>query len=124
MDVRVTSQGGQSTLDYTLNQNTSVSKDKLSTNDSNGSKVQTKEGNVQKTDDEGKVKNAVDKMNKLLEESSTHVEYEVHEKFKDIMIKIVDNDTKQVVQEIPSKKLLDMVAKLCEMAGIMLDKKA
>lgn len=64
------------------------------------------------------------KLNKYLEEENTHAEYEVHEKFKDIMIKIVDNTTKEVILEVPPRKILDVVAKLCEITGIVFDKKA
>lgn len=124
MDVKVMSQGGQNTLDYT-SKNQSVSENVNTSNGGNGQNVvQPVSGDESNKVDESKVKKAVEKVNKLLDESSTHVEYEVHEKFKDIIVKIVDNDTKQVIQELPPKKLLDMVAKLCEMAGLLVDKKA
>jgi Uncharacterized flagellar protein FlaG len=68
---------------------------------------------------------AIDKLNKLLEDSSTHIEYEQDNTFKYVMImRVVDNNTKQIIKEIPSKKILDMVAQFCEMAGFVLDKKA
>jgi len=67
---------------------------------------------------------SVDKLNKFMEDEDIHAEYEVHDKLNQIMIKIVDNKTKDVVLEIPPKKILDMVAKMCEMVGILVDKKA
>lgn len=70
------------------------------------------------------IKKAVDKLNKFLEDDKTHAEYEVHDKLKDIMIKIIDDKTGKVIQEFPPKKILDMVAKMCEMVGILFDKKA
>lgn len=73
---------------------------------------------------EGKLKNSVDKLNKFLEDENVHAEYEIHDKLKDVMIKIVNSDTKEVIMEIPPKKILDMVAKMCEMVGILVDKKA
>lgn len=69
------------------------------------------------------VEKAADKLNKLLEDKETHVEYELYGDFKDLTVRIIDNKTKQVVQEIPPRKLIDMVNKLCEMAGVFLDKK-
>ena len=42
----------------------------------------------------------------------------------DLMIKITDKDTNQVVLEVPPKQILDLVAKMCEMVGIFFDKKA
>ncbi|NOH16429.1 flagellar protein FlaG [Clostridium cochlearium] len=70
------------------------------------------------------VKKAADKLNKLFEDKSTYVEYEVYGKSKSITIKILNNKTKEVVKEIPPKKLIDMVDKLCELAGIFVDQKA
>ena len=38
-------------------------------------------------------------------------------------IKIVDKDTKKVIKELPPEKTLDMIAKVWEMAGLMVDEK-
>lgn len=72
---------------------------------------------------EADIAKAVDKLNKFLQDDNTTAEYEVHEVFGDIMIKIVDNDTKEVIMEVPPRKILDLVAKMCEMAGVLVDKK-
>lgn len=63
------------------------------------------------------------KLNKFLEEDKAHAEYSVHEDLGDIMIKIIDDNTKEVILEIPPKKILDMVASMCKQFGL-LDKKA
>lgn len=70
------------------------------------------------------VRKAVEKLNVFLEDNKTHAEYEIHPMFKDVMIKIVDDKTGEVVLEVPPKKILDMIAKMCEMVGVMVDKKA
>ncbi|MFD3157522.1 flagellar protein FlaG [Haloimpatiens sp. FM7330] len=70
------------------------------------------------------VRDVVDGINKLIKDTATHIEYEKHDKFNEYIIKIVDNETKEVVKEIPPKKILDMVAKMCEMIGILVDEKA
>lgn len=67
---------------------------------------------------------ALEKLNTFLRDEDTHAVYEVHDKLKDIMIKIVDNKTNEVVLEIPPKKILDLVAKMCEMVGILVDETA
>lgn len=70
------------------------------------------------------LKDAKEIMDKLLKKHKSHIEYETYDKFKSVtIIKIVDTDTKEVIKEIPPKKLLDMVAKMCEMIGIMIDEK-
>lgn len=70
------------------------------------------------------IKKSVDKLNKLFEDKSTYVEYEVYGKSKSVTIKILDHKTKEVIKEIPPKKLIDMVDKLCELAGVFIDQKA
>ena len=39
------------------------------------------------------------------------------------MIKIVDKDTKDVIKEFPPEETLDMIQKVWEMAGILVDEK-
>lgn len=80
-----------------------------------------KQDSIQEKD----IKKAVDKLNKFLEGESTYVEYERHEKLKNqFVVKIVNNKTKEVIKEIPSKKVLDMVAEMCKLAGVIFDEKA
>lgn len=70
------------------------------------------------------IEKAVNDFNKLLENKATHVEYEVYGKSKDLTVRIVNNHTKEVIKEIPSKKFIDMIDKLCELAGVFVDQKA
>jgi flagellar protein FlaG len=69
------------------------------------------------------VSEAVDKMNKALEGSNRRFEYSVHEKTHGIMIKVIDETTGKVIREIPPKKILDMVANMMEMAGLLVDER-
>jgi flagellar protein FlaG len=80
--------------------------------------------NEQENPSNEEVINATDKLNKFLDGENVHAEYAVHDKLGDIMIKIVDNNTKEVLLEVPPKKILDMVAKMLETVGILIDKKA
>ena len=47
----------------------------------------------------------------------------VHDRTNRITIKIVDKDTKEVLKEYPPEQMLDMIAKVWEMAGLMVDEK-
>jgi flagellar protein FlaG len=78
----------------------------------------------EKENSEKEIKNAVNKINKFLEDEGTHLQYEKHEFLNQTIIRLIDNDTNEVINEFPSKKILDMVAKMCEAAGILVDKKA
>lgn len=73
---------------------------------------------------------AIEKFNKVAEDEGIYAhheeqaEYSYHDKLNQLMIKIIDKNTKEVLLEVPPKKILDMVAKMCEMVGILVDKKA
>ncbi len=69
------------------------------------------------------LKEAVKDLHKKLDNSNNEVMFGVHEATKRVTIKIVDKDTKKVVKEFPPEKTLDMIAKVWEMAGILVDEK-
>ncbi|MBZ9636028.1 flagellar protein FlaG [Clostridium sp. FP1] len=110
-----------------INQNKSLDLDKfykVSENSKIPKATESKNSLDEKENIEIEVENAVSKINKLLEGQCTHIQYEKHDVLNQMIIKVIDNDTNEVIKEIPSRKILDMVAKMCEMAGILVDKKA
>ncbi len=50
-------------------------------------------------------------------------EFGIHEKTNRITVKIVDKDTKEVIKELPPEKMLDMIAKVWEYAGLVVDER-
>lgn len=68
------------------------------------------------------IKKAVEKLNKSMMAHSEAV-FGIHEATNRVTIKIVDKDTKEVIRELPPEKTLDMIAKVWEMAGILVDEK-
>lgn len=68
------------------------------------------------------IKKAVEKLNKSMMAHSEAV-FGIHEATNRVTIKIVDKDTKEVIKELPPEKTLDMIAKVWEMAGILVDEK-
>lgn len=85
--------------------------------DSKTSEEQKKEYNKEELD------KVVGKLNELLEPEPSHAEYSVHKDFGTIMIKIVDDKSDKVILEIPSEKVLNMLANMCRNMGLF-DKKA
>ena len=67
------------------------------------------------------IKQAVDQLNKKM--ANSEAVFGIHEKTNRVTIKIVDKDTKKVIKELPPEKTLDMIAKVWEMAGILVDEK-
>ncbi|MDE7284640.1 MAG: flagellar protein FlaG [Lachnospiraceae bacterium] len=69
------------------------------------------------------LKKAVAEMNRKISNSNEEAVFGIHEKTNRITIKIVDKDTKEIIKEFPPEKTLDMIAKVWEMAGILVDEK-
>lgn len=67
------------------------------------------------------IKKAIDDINKKAMNSEAI--FGIHEATNRVTIKIVDKDTKKVIKELPPEKTLDMIAKVWEMAGLMVDEK-
>ena len=69
-----------------------------------------------------KIRKAVAEMSKKMT-SNTEAIFGIHEITNTVTIKLVDKDTKKVIKEIPPEKTLDMIAKIWELAGILVDEK-
>lgn len=67
------------------------------------------------------LKNAVEQINR--NSSNMEAVFGYHEGTHRVTIKIVDKDTKEVKREYPAEKTLDMIQKVWEMAGLMVDEK-
>lgn len=64
--------------------------------------------------DKNELDDALKKINRFLKDEHTHAEYSYHKEMNTMMIKIINEDTKEVILEIPPKKILDMVASMCK----------
>ena len=68
------------------------------------------------------IKKSVAEINRNINKH-TEAKFDIHEETKRITIKIVDKKSREVLKEYPPEKTLDMIAKVWEMAGIMVDEK-
>ena len=105
--------------------------DEQSSSDGNGSPQQQQQQAVEnnqqpvmnKQETPEQLKKMIAEMNKKINKSNEEAVFGVHEGTNRIMIKIQDKDTKEVIKEFPPEKTLDMIAKLWEMAGILVDER-
>lgn len=67
------------------------------------------------------IKKMVDNINKNMKNGEAV--FGIHEGTNRVTIKIVDKDTRKTIKELPPEKTLDMIAKVWEMAGILVDEK-
>lgn len=66
---------------------------------------------------------AIEHVKKASRMSRTRCEFSYHEATKRVSIKVLDDDTGDVIKEIPPEKSLEMVEKMWELAGILVDEK-
>lgn len=65
----------------------------------------------------------IEKANKDFVAYDRKFEFSIHEATKQIMVKIIDVTTDEVIRELPPEKVLDMVAAIWEAVGIIVDRK-
>ncbi|WP_227394278.1 flagellar protein FlaG [Jeotgalibacillus aurantiacus] len=66
---------------------------------------------------------AVKGINDFLRPTSAHLKFEFHEDLEEYYVTIVDEVSKEVIKEIPSKKLLDSYAAMTDFLGMLMDQK-
>ena len=89
--------------------------------------VAQNEGRAKKTEEEilatnEKIRKAVEDLNKKMV-SNTEAVFGIHDGTNRVTIKMVDKTSKKVIREYPPEETLDMLAKIWELAGMMIDEK-
>lgn len=108
----VVQETGQAADAATLN--VKAAEGKENSNGENGAKGQGQPSKEQLTQ-------AVEKINKNM--NNSEVMFGIHEATNRVTIKVVDKETKEVLKEFPPEKTLDMIAKVWELAGILVDER-
>ncbi|MDH6428691.1 flagellar biosynthesis protein FlaG [Paenibacillus odorifer] len=107
---------------------TSLTKDKvvdaLIQSPANGQELSKleKEG-AQITVGEEQLVRSIERAVKALQGPSTTLEVSIHNKTHAIMVKVLNKETGELIREIPPEKTLDLVAKMMEIAGIIIDER-
>lgn len=80
-------------------------------------------GHEERKYSEEEIIGAIESANEKFVAYDRRFEFSIHEKTKQIMVKVIDVTTDEVIREIPPEKILDMVAYIWESAGLIVDKK-
>lgn len=94
------------------------------TNESGNNQQSNEEGSGEKkqySDEE--IARKLKSLNKKLGSTNTSLEFGIHEATHRVTIKVLDDDKKEVIKEIPAEKTLDLIAKAWELAGILVDER-
>src|SRR5690625_4465159 len=70
-----------------------------------------------------KVKEITTQLNNFIDPTLTNLKFEYHEDLNEYYVTVVNPVTKEVIKEIPSKKMLDMYAAMVEFMGVLIDEK-
>ena len=70
-----------------------------------------------------RIESAVKRANNTMRMTKTSCQFQYHEETNRVSIKVIDKDTEEVIREIPSEEALELIQKMWEMAGILVDEK-
>lgn len=116
---RVESASSATVSDSIATQTTTISTKETSADGSgSGNEGQTDTQTAKKN---AQIRKAIEEINKKAVNSAAV--FGIHEETNHVTIKIIDKETREVLKEYPPEKTLDMIAKVWEMAGLMVDEK-
>lgn len=96
----------------------------ISTKETSGDRSEDgNQQNSQQLAQNAQIRKAVEDINKSAIKEQSEAIFGIHEATNRVTIKIVDKKSKDVLKEYPAEKTLDMIAKVWEMAGLMVDEK-
>lgn len=71
-----------------------------------------------------KVREAIQALNESALLVGRDLEFVIHEDTGRTMVRVIDRETKELIREIPPEKILDLIARINEMIGLLLDERA
>jgi len=80
-------------------------------------------GNSHSDITEDQISVAVRGANKALEWAKRHFEYSVHDATNSIVVRVYNSETEELIREIPPERILDLMARLWDLAGLVVDEK-
>lgn len=69
------------------------------------------------------VRDKVEEMNNIVDLLDRDIAFKLHDKTKQLMVQIIDVKTQEVIKEMPPEELLDLIARIEEMVGLIIDEK-
>jgi flagellar protein FlaG len=78
---------------------------------------------IQSKPKEEELQQALDKVKDGFEKANIRFEYSIDEATNREVVKVIDKDTKEVIRQFPPEEILNMLQKMYEMLGVLIDKK-
>lgn len=70
-----------------------------------------------------RLEKAVEETNRIVFPADNQFEFKIHDGTGRIMVKLINKETNETIREIPSEKILDLIANIWEMVGILVDER-
>lgn len=77
----------------------------------------------EKTPNKQEIDNITKAMNKFMDSLNSDLQFAIHERSQRLMVQMVNAKDNTVIKEFPPKEFLDMVAKIRDYVGAILDKR-
>lgn len=94
---------------------------KTLTGKQDGTKEEEKQKDAQAN--ANRLKSILNETNNKIKPTRTRCEFSYHEDINRVSIKVMDVDSDKVIREIPPEETLEMLQKLWEVAGLLVDEK-
>ncbi len=98
-------------------------KQSLDTPSSTKSSMVETDKSEQSVEQVSEIVDAVQESMEMIKEQTTHLRFSVHEQTDQVMVKVTNPDSGEVIREIPSQEFLDLAAKFEKMVGLIFDMK-
>lgn len=90
--------------------------------DADADKVSPKTQNAKIAFEE--VEELTHRLNEFMDSLAVNIHFDIHEKTKKIMVRVMDSKDQRVLREYPPQELLDTLGAISDYVGVLLDKKA
>lgn len=70
-----------------------------------------------------KLEEGVEELNDTVDALHRDLKFKIHEGSDRMMVEVINLDNNEVIKEIPQKEVLDMIGRIREMVGLLIDEK-
>ena len=68
-----------------------------------------------------KLEEIIEALNQFMRALDVELRFQIHEPTHEVIARLINKETGEVIREIPPEKFLDMLARLQELAGLFVD---
>lgn len=84
---------------------------------------ENKEENSENKFSREQLQDAIKSSNKMIFGDDNRFEFKIHDRTGRMIVKLIDKKTDEVIKEIPSEKILDLVASIWDLVGVLVDER-